>query len=60
MNSYKNFKQVFKRLVRLKFSTRQSSFLSISLLHGNNNSHSWKVNAEENHLPRRKGQVFRP
>lgn len=36
MNSYKNFKQVFKRLVRLKFSTRQSSFLSISLLHGNN------------------------
>lgn len=36
MNSYINFKQVFKRLVRLKFSTRLSSFLSISLVHGNN------------------------
>lgn len=36
MNSYKNFKQVFKRLMSLKFSTRLSSYLSISLLHGNN------------------------
>lgn len=36
MNIYINFNDVFKRLVHLKFSTRLSSFLSISLLHGNN------------------------